>query len=52
VEWVVQCAIGYNELDFFKAIKNPDPVMGETLKSKTFTKYVFGFFEPLFAPLA
>jgi hypothetical protein len=28
-------ALGYNEFDFFFKIKNPDPVVGAKLKSKT-----------------
>jgi hypothetical protein len=45
--------VGYNEFNFFWKMKNPDPVMGAKLQSKThLLNTFFLFFEPFFARLA
>jgi hypothetical protein len=50
---ICDCVIGYNEFDFFKKIKNTDPLMGAKLKSKTHLQNTFlKIFEPFFACLA
>jgi hypothetical protein len=47
------CIVGYNEFDFFKKMKNTNPVMDVKLKSKTHLQNTFFlFFEPFFARLA
>jgi hypothetical protein len=51
--WPEACSLGYNEFDFFKKIKNTDPVMGAKFKSKTHLQNTFfDFFKPFFARLA
>jgi hypothetical protein len=37
----ISCALGYDELDFFMKMKNTDPLMGATLKSKTHLQNTF-----------
>jgi hypothetical protein len=36
-----ECALGYNEFDFFKEIKNTEPLMGAKFKSKTHLLNIF-----------